>query len=139
MGIWVGIDYGLKRVGVAYTDTAKIIASPLGTFEPKALIAELQKLHSKYTIETFVLGEPIRSDGSAGTIEGDIQKFATTLKKQFPDALIEREDERFSSKMSLDAMIAGGTSKKYRKDKKNLDKISATIILQTFMERNRPY
>jgi len=137
VGIWVGIDYGTKRIGVAYTDTAKIIASPLGTFSPLEIRAELKKLHDKYTIELIVLGEPTRADGSAGTIEEDIQAFIKLLLKDFPSLKIEREDERYSSKLSLDAMLAGGTSKKYRKDKKNLDKISATIILQSFMERKQ--
>lgn len=131
----VAIDYGTKRVGLAVTDPLKIIATALDTIHSKDVIQFLKDYHAKEGIEMFVVGMPKRLDGTATHATKHVDAFLNLLKKHFPSHAIETHDERFTSKIALDAMVAGGTSKKYRQEKGNIDKVSAVIILQSYLEK----
>ena len=131
----VAIDYGTKRVGIAVTDPLRIIASPLDTIHSKDIIQYLKAYDAKEGIHCFVIGMPKTLMNEASDNARHVQAFINGLKKAFPDTVMHLADERFTSSMAMDAMIAGGMSKKDRKDKGNVDKISATIILQSYMER----
>ncbi|MEM9674455.1 MAG: Holliday junction resolvase RuvX [Cyclobacteriaceae bacterium] len=133
MGRLVGIDYGLKRVGIAVTDPLQIIATPLETIPTSQVINYLKQYCQNETVDAFVVGLPRKLDNSDTHATQPAKTFAKQLKKQFTQP-IYWEDERFTSKMALDAMIAGGTTKKYRREKGNIDKVSATIILQSYLE-----
>ncbi len=134
MGRIVGIDYGTKRVGLAVTDPLQIIASALDTIHSKDVIAYLKKYDSDEDIEAFVLGMPRKLDGTPTNATPLVQQFHRLLKKNFPEKPVYLHDERYTSKMALDAMIAGGVKKKDRREKGNIDKVSATIILQSYLE-----
>lgn len=137
MGRIMGIDYGLKRVGLAVTDSLKLIATPLGMVENAKLIDFLKKYLSEEPVEAFVIGMPKRLDNTDTHATPHVKGFAKKLKTLFPDCPIYWVDERFTSKIALASMIESGTKKKDRKDKGNIDTISATIILQTYMEKIR--
>ncbi len=130
----VAIDYGTKRVGLATTDPLKIIATALDTIHSKDVIQFLKDYHAQETIDKFVIGMPKKLDGSDTNATRHVKVFINLLKKNFPDHEVVTHDERFTSKMALDAMIQGGTSKKYRREKGNIDKVSAVIILQSYLE-----
>ena len=129
----LAIDYGGKRCGIAITDESKIIASGLTTVDTKNLLKWLQEYIRKEEVELFVVGEPKRLHGEASESEKLIQPFLEKLKKLIPDIPVKRIDERFTSKMAFDTMIASGISKKKRRDKRLVDQISATIILQDYL------
>ncbi len=130
----LAIDYGLKRVGLAVTDPMQIIATALETVPRHELLDYLKKYCQAEEVETFVLGFPTQLDGSDTDATEPVRKFAETLQKTFPDIRLHLHDERFSSKIALDAMIRGGTKKKYRQNKANIDKVSAVVILQSYLE-----
>jgi len=130
----VAVDYGTKRVGLATTDPLKIIATALDTVHSKDVIQFLKDYHTQEVIEKFVVGMPKKLDGTDTNATRHVHAFINLLKKNFPDHEIVTHDERFTSKMALDAMIQGGTSKKYRREKGNIDKVSAVIILQSYLE-----
>ncbi|MEQ9440801.1 MAG: Holliday junction resolvase RuvX [Cyclobacteriaceae bacterium] len=134
MGRIVGIDYGLKRVGLAVTDPLQIIASPLETVAASQILTYLQQYCQAETVDAFVVGFPKNLDNSDTHATQPVKNFTKQLQKQFKQP-VYLEDERFTSKMALDAMIAGGTSKKYRRQKGSIDKVSATIILQSYLEK----
>lgn len=136
MGRILAIDYGTKRCGIAETDPLQIIASPLTTVEPAKILDFLRDYCSKEKVESIVIGEVLRSDGTHNPIEDDIQSFIKKLQSQLPQLKIHRQDERFSSKNALESMIAAGTKKKDRRNKANIDAVSAAIILQEFLQRN---
>lgn len=129
----VAIDYGGKRTGIAVTDDMQIIASGLTTVSTKELIPFLKDYAVLNKIEAFVIGEPKRLHGEASDIETEIIPFIEKLKIAFPNLVIHRIDERFTSKMAFETMIQSGISKKKRRDKGLVDKISATLILQDFL------
>ncbi|WP_299608008.1 Holliday junction resolvase RuvX [uncultured Aquimarina sp.] len=129
----LAIDYGAKRCGIAVTDESKIIASGLTTVDTKELLGWLQDYVVSEEVELFVVGEPKRMHGEASESEKLIQPFLEKLSKILPDIPIKRIDERFTSKIAFDTMIASGISKKKRQDKKLVDQISATIILQDYL------
>lgn len=133
MGRIVAIDYGTKRVGIATTDPLQMIASPLGTVHSKDVINFLKEYNDREGIEAFVVGMPknLQNEDTNATIH--VKQFVVVLKKTFPEKEVHLMDERFTSKMALQTMIAGGTKKKDRAKKENLDKISATIILQSYL------
>ncbi|MCF8217818.1 MAG: Holliday junction resolvase RuvX [Bacteroidales bacterium] len=135
MGRIVAIDYGRKRVGIAVTDPGKIIANSLTTVHSKDIFTFLKDYVNKEEVEGFVVGEAKQMDNSASESSEFIEPFVKKLKKTFPEMPVERVDERFTSKMALDAMIQGGTKKKDRQDKGRIDAVSATIILQSYMEK----
>ena len=134
MGRILAIDYGQKRVGLAVTDELQMIANALETVPAREVIAYLQKYIAAENVETIVVGEPKQKDNTASPSAVWIDPFVKKIKKLFPDITIERYDERFTSKMAFQTMIDSGISKKNRRDKSLIDKISATIILQSYLE-----
>jgi putative Holliday junction resolvase len=134
MGRILAIDYGSKRVGLAVTDPLKIIASALDTVHSKDVIEYLKTYTQKEEVEAFVVGMPVNLDGADTNNTPQVKGFIKTLKKALPEIPVHLHDERFTSSMALSAMISSGYSKKDRREKGNIDKISATIILQSFME-----
>ncbi len=134
MGRILAIDYGSKRVGLAVTDPLQIIASPLETVHSKDVIQFLKNYDESEGIEAFVLGMPKNLNGQDTNATPQVRQFHNLLKKQFREKPVYLHDERFTSKMAMDAMIAGGMKKKDRREKGNVDKISASIILQSYLE-----
>ncbi|MEY3415933.1 MAG: Holliday junction resolvase RuvX [Bacteroidota bacterium] len=130
----MAFDYGTKRVGVAVTDPLQIIASALETIPTAEIYTFTTNYISKEPVEAFVVGLPQSLDGTATDSSAQVAVFIKHLQNRFPHIPIHQVDERFTSKMAMQSMVASGVSKKDRKVKGNLDKISATIILQTYME-----
>jgi putative holliday junction resolvase len=133
----VAIDYGTKRTGLAVTDPLRIFATGLETVASADLLVYLKKYDETEGIESFVVGMPKTLNNEASENAKFVTAFIELLKKQFPDKAIFLIDERFTSSMALDTMIRGGMSKKNRRDKSNVDRISATIMLQSFLEMKR--
>lgn len=132
----LAIDLGTKRTGIAVTDSLKMLANPLETIETGKLIEYLKTYCAKEDVDTLVLGYPTRLDGSQNEMTPRVISMKHRLEKQFPTKKIELIDERFTSKMAMQSMIAMGSKKKDRKEKAgNLDKVSAAIILQSYLER----
>ena len=136
MGRLVALDYGKKRTGVAVSDPLKIIATPLHTLPTSELLAFLRQYHKDEQIEVLILGYPTRWDDSDTHSTQDVRELAQKLEKEFPEVGIELVDERMTSKMAVAAMVQGGMKKKDRRKKENVDKISAVLILQSYMEEN---
>ena len=130
----LAIDYGAKRTGLAVTDPSKIIASALETVPTDKLLEYLKKYTQNEAVEAFVVGMPKNLDGTTTDGTPYVERFVVELKNIFPEIPIHLHDERFTSKMAMQTMIAGGMKKKDRQIKGNIDKISAVIILQSFME-----
>ena len=137
MGRVLAIDYGTKRTGIAVTDVLRIIATPLDTVATQELINFLKAYLQKETVDEFVVGMPQTLKNEDSAIAPLVRKFIEELKKTFPDKPVHLADERFTSSIAMRAMIDGGMKKKDRQQKGNVDKISATIILQSFMERRK--
>lgn len=133
MGRILAIDYGKKRTGLAVTDPLRIIATALDTVDTATLLEFLKKYLAKETVDEFVVGMPKTLKNEDSEIAPLVRMFVQVLKKEFPEKPIHLADERFTSKIAQQAMIAGGMKKKDRQIKANVDKISATIILQDFM------
>lgn len=130
----IAIDYGFKRVGLAVTDPLQMIASALDTVHPKDLISFLEKYMLAEEVEAFVVGMPKNLNNEATHTTQAVESLIKNLQKKFPDKKIYTLDERFTSKIALNTMIQAGSKKKDRHNKSgNLDKISATIILQDFL------
>ena len=134
MGRILAIDYGSKRVGLAVTDSLRIIASGLDTVHSKDLIAFLEAYFKKEQVDIIVIGEPKTLANEASDSARFIEPFVTHMRKKFPDKKIERFDERFTSTMAHQTMLAGGLKKKDRQNKELVDKISAIIILQDYLQ-----
>lgn len=132
----LAIDLGTKRTGLAVTDPLKILANPLETIETGQLMTYLKAYCSKEEVEALVLGLPIRLNGQDNEMTPKVMKLKEELEKAFPEKKIALVDERFTSKMAMQSMIAMGSKKKDRREKAgNLDKVSAAIILQSYLER----
>ncbi len=134
MGKLLAIDFGLKRTGLAITDENKIIASGLTTVDSRDLMTFLVSLNQKEKLETIVLGEPKRLNNEPSHITANVHLLKEALEKQFPLIPVVLIDERFTSKMAFQSMIDNGMSKKQRSNKGLIDEISATIILQSYMQ-----
>lgn len=134
MGRILAIDYGLKRTGIAVTDTMKIIANGLDTVETPKLLHFLNQYCRNEQVDAFVIGVPLDLDDRPAEIHGDVLKFIEKLKKAFPGKPVHEVDERFSSKIAEQTIRQSGLKKKKRQDKGLIDKVSATIILQEFLE-----
>ena len=134
MGRILAIDYGTKRVGLAVTDPLKIIATALDTVPAQEILPYLQQYIDREGVELLVVGLPKKLSSEDTNNTAPVKAFVKQLEKAFPKIPVVLVDERFTSKIALDTMIAGGTKKKDRRDKARLDKISATIILQSYME-----
>jgi putative holliday junction resolvase len=130
----IAIDYGGKRTGLAVTDPLKIIASALETVPTATLLLYLKSYVEREPVEAFVIGNPKGLDGKATDASPLVESFVEILKKEFPLLPVYLHDERFTSKMAVRAMIDSGMKKKDRQVKGTIDKISAVIILQSFME-----
>ena len=137
MGRILAIDYGRKRVGIAVTDPLKIIANGLTTVKSCDVLKFLSDYLSKETVELIVVGLPKTMNNEDSDSMQYIKPFVEKLKKQHPNVPIEMYDERFTSVLAHKAMLEGGLKKKERQNKALVDEISATIILQSFMESNR--
>lgn len=132
----LAIDLGTKRTGLAVTDPLKILANPLETIETAKLIPYLRSYCAKEDVEALVLGLPTRLNGQDNEMTPSVLKLKKVLENDFPDKKIVLVDERFTSKMAMQSMIAMGSKKKDRKEKAgNLDKVSAAIILQSYLEQ----
>jgi putative holliday junction resolvase len=133
MGRVVAIDYGLKRTGIAVTDPLRIIATPLETVPTTTLFEFLIAYANKETVDEFVVGMPKKLSNEDSEIAPIVRKFVEQLRLKFPEKMVHLADERFTSSMAMKAMIEGGMKKKDRQVKANVDKISATLILQSFL------
>lgn len=133
----VAIDYGKVRCGIAATDDMQLIASALTTVETKNIFSFLEKYFLENKVETLVIGLPTDLKGNLSEIETDILKFIEKVKELFPEVEIHRFDERFTSKMASFFISQSGKSKKQRQEKALIDKVSATIILQNFLEQKQ--
>lgn len=134
MGRLLAIDYGLKRVGLAVTDPLQIIATALETVPTHQVLTYLKNYTLQEPVEAFIVGKPMDLKMRKTDSTNAVLKFVKQLKKTFPNTIVHLHDERFTSKMALEAMITGGSTKKERRTKGNIDKVSAVIILQSFME-----
>ena len=130
----MAIDYGRKRCGIAVTDPLQIIANSLTTVDTKDLLTFILDYVKKENVETIVIGEPKDMQNNPSESSRYIEPFIGQLKKALPEMDIKRHDERFTSKMAFQTMIDAGLGKKQRQNKELVDTISATIILQSYME-----
>lgn len=133
MGRILAIDYGSKRVGLAVTDSLRMIASGLTTIHSKDLIAYLEAYFKKEVVDEIVVGEPRTMKNEKSDSARFIDPFVKHLQKKFPDKKIVRFDERFTSALAHQTMLMGGVKKKDRQNKGTVDMISAIIILQDYM------
>ena len=132
----IGIDYGKKRIGLAVSDPLGMFASPLDTVPPAKIIEYLKNYAEVEGISLFVVGWPMNLDNTPAEAAQYVQEFLGRLRKSFPDTPVE-EDERFTSVLAHRAMIDGGMKKMDRRDKSVVDKISAAIILQSYLDRKK--
>lgn len=137
MGRILALDYGRKRTGVAVSDPLKIIAGGLDTIETFRLERFLAEYMAKNEVDTIVVGMPRQMNNEPSESYRYIKPFVEKLKKTYPHIPVEMVDERFTSLLAKRAMIEGGVKKSGRRDKALVDKVSATIILQSYMELSR--
>ena len=135
LGRIVAIDYGTRRTGLAVTDPGQMIASPMETVPTHELMSYLQAYFEKEKVDLLVVGHPRQMDYSESEVMKQIRFFVAAFKKRFTAVPVEWMDERFTSKMAMDALIAGGMKKSDRRVKGNIDKVSAALILQSFLEK----
>ena len=133
----LAIDYGIKRTGIAITDEMQMIAFGLTTIASETAIPFLQDYFLKEKVVEVIVGEPKQMDGTPSQSAEIINAFVAKFVKAFPEMPLARVDERFTSKMAFQTMIDGGLKKKARQNKGLIDQISATIILQTYLESKR--
>ncbi len=133
----IGIDFGKKRTGLAVSDPLHIFSSALDTVDTAKLIDYLKNYAQKETIERFVVGFPVNMDGSPSEAASGVETFLKQLEKAFPGVPVSLEDERFTSVLAHRIMIDGGMKASDRKDKKSVDRISAALILQSYMDRTQ--
>ena len=134
MGKALGIDFGTKRTGIAITDAMQIIASGLTTVAAHTLDDFISNLVQKETVECFVVGDPKNLDGSATDSTVHVNGFLKRLKQKFPTIPVHQIDERFTSKIAKQSILASGVKKKGRQNKALVDEVSATIILQDYLD-----
>lgn len=130
----MAFDYGTKRIGIAVSDSLQIIATALETVHPEEIWNFLQNYLQQEQVETFVVGKPMRLDGSPSQSAQHVVGFMRKLKKTYPSIPVVEVDERFTSKIASQAIAKSGLKKNKRQDKSLVDTISATLILQTYME-----
>ena len=133
----LSVDYGKKRTGLAVTDPLQIIANGLVTVPTSGLFDFLRDYIASEPVERIVIGEPKQPDGSPSENMSRVEQFVNRWRKAFPEIPIEFYDERFTSVLAHRAMIDGGLRKKKRQDKALVDEVSATIILQSYLESVR--
>ena len=135
MGRILAFDYGTKRIGIAVTDPLQLIASGLKTVETSEILPFLKAYCTDEEVVLFVVGLPKQMNNLPSESEQFIKSFIRNLKRTFPEIPIKRADERFTSKMALQSMIDSGIKKKQRQNKAMVDEISATLILQSYLNR----
>lgn len=133
----MAIDYGTKRCGVAVTDPLQTCAFGLDTISPDSLLSFLHKYIKTEKVETLVVGEPKQRDNTPSAVEPQIQLFLTKIKQELPSLSLVRYDERFTSKMAMRSLIESGAPKKVRQKKEVIDKLSATLILQGYLDQQK--
>ena len=131
----IAIDYGSKRVGVAITDSLRMIAFGLSTILTEEFFVFLDKLIKKESISEIVVGLPKNLDNSQNEITDAVSAFINKLNQKYPDIVINSIDERFTSKMAKKTILDSGVNKKRRRNKSLVDKVSATIILQSYLQK----
>jgi putative Holliday junction resolvase len=129
----LAIDFGKKRTGIAVSDELQLIASGLTTVDTTVLLSFIKEYTTKEKVELFLVGKPKQMNNTDSESENLIIPFLQQLKKLFPQIPVKRIDERFTSKMAFQTMIDSGMKKKQRRNKKVIDEISATIILQSYL------
>ena len=134
MGRLLGIDYGEKRVGIAVTDLSKIISSSLTTVATTDALKFLKDYCAKEPVEVFVIGDPKTLRNEANALTPKVNAFIILLEKEFPFIPVHKVDERFTSKMASAIILQSGIGKMKRRNKELVDKVSAAIILQTFLD-----
>ena len=137
MACIMAIDYGTKRCGVAVTDPLQTCAFGLDTVPPDKLISFIKSYTTVEKVSTLVVGEPKQRDNTPSEVETKIAAFLIKLKHEFPLLDIVRHDERFTSKMAQQALIQSGAPKKVRQKKEVIDKLSATLILQGYLDQHQ--
>ena len=135
MGQILAVDFGKKRCGLAATDDLRIIASGLDAVETTALMEFLRNYFSENSVDEVVIGLPTDLKGNMSEVEQDIQKFIEEFKNEFPEVSVVRFDERFTSKIASYFISQSGKNKKQRQEKGLIDKVSATLILQQYLEQ----
>ncbi len=133
----IGIDYGRKRVGVAVSDPLGIFASALETVHSAKIIDYLKNYAQNEKVVRFVVGYPMNLNNKPSEAAADVDIFLKQLAKAFPDTPVVKEDERFTSQLAMQAMIAGGVKKSERRVKGAVDKVSAALILQSWLDRRK--
>ena len=133
MGRILALDYGTKRVGIAVTDPLQIIATALTTVDTKNLYTFLADYFLKEPVELILIGEPLNLDNSPTHATPLVKKAIETLEKKFPAIPVITVDERFSSKNAVRAMVEMGMKKNDRRDKKTIDRVAATMLLQEYL------
>ena len=133
----LGLDYGKKRCGISITDDLRLIASPLDTINTNEIINYLVEIIARENISILVIGEPKNNKNNFFEIEESIKKLIKKIKLNIPNLIIEREDERFTSKLSKIYINQVTKKRKLRINKRNLDKVSASLILESFLKRNK--
>jgi putative Holliday junction resolvase len=133
MGKKIAIDFGLKRSGLAITDSSNIIASPLETVDTSILMSYLKTLFQREEVDTIVLGEPKRLNNLDTHISENVRLFHSALEKEFKHMRIVLIDERFTSKIASQTIHSMGLKKSKKQDKGLVDQISATVLLQSFL------
>ena len=133
----LAIDYGTKRTGIAVTDTLQIIATGLTTIHTQTLFDFLETYFKKEAVECVVIGNPKKLDNTPSESAQHVVGFTRKLKEKYPQLKIEMLDERFTSGMAQEAMIAAGTTKTQRRDKGTIDMISAVLLLQNYLEKKK--
>ena len=135
----LAIDYGKKRTGIAVTDTLQMIANGLATVETRELESFIANYMAKEDVSTIVMGKPTQLNGENSENMKRIEPFFNRLKKLYPDKEVVYYDERFTSVLAHQAMLQSGIGRKARQDKALVDKISATIILEDYLESNKRF
>lgn len=130
---YLGIDFGIKKSGVSISDSNKLISFPLETIETKNLLDYIKQISIDENIEIVVIGKPLKLNNEIHDLEEEIVKFIESLKNYLPNIQVERIDERFTSKISKQIIINSGVGKKNRRDKLIIDKISASLILESYL------
>jgi putative Holliday junction resolvase len=138
MGRILAIDYGRKRTGLAVTDTLQMIAGPLETIPTEQLTDWLKQYIRRETVERIIVGDPVQLNGNVSAMTKQyVEPLIRRLKKEYPGIEVIPVDERFTSKMAVQAMLDGGMKKKDRRNKSNIDRLSAVILLQGYLEQLR--
>ena len=131
----IALDFGLKRIGIAITDDSNKLAFGIETSDYSDIIKTLRKIIKQNQIGTIVVGKPVKMNNIPSLIERNIQDFIKKLKKEFSSIDIERYDERFTSIIAKKAIRTSSLNKNKKRDKKLVDKVSATLILQSYLQK----